>query len=817
MYYWGFFRNVDTSMDDNGQLYKVVIVTNWKEQETTVGEELILTDEPFTVEYASEDDIFKPYKCSTATVGILQTDINYGFNSATNNNVLVKLLKFDNVSTQADLSLMNSDNTHFTVEWIGFGTPNAYSQGYENYLDEFELEAQDALSTLQYYDYQPMQSFASVCSFADIVKKWCKYLGVYKHIYITDCISIPSDDFQDPLHSLYVDERNFFDEDGDPMKVLEVIEQICQYLSLTCMPHGDCLYFLSYNAIAQGRNNYYELLFNGYDYVMKVSKVTLSHEHDILPDDFALNGTNITLLPTYNKLTVKDDFYPYESIIPDLKDTDNWEQPLVLDEVGYHPFNYGATVVSATQNVTTINVDFDYPDDDEDPKKYIYFIRYRNYVNDATENFNTAYIYTHWYSPDTYDSTNNILTPNLSNVDDYIIDGKRWNYFAQQNYIGASFVQYQLSEVENFTDNINSISFTNCIAISTPYNYNSFWTNLDDFQPFSQGIQPVVEWRSSNLVLGPDNYIVISGKFNFLKNKAMIPVTYDDTDKMFSEFAFQWASLSLGNLWWNGEEWVTSLRVVKFRLPIKYEKDKKAFGVDIPIVNNISWDMNLNTEGYAIPSPFDDSVRVCNFHFTLYRTYGVATPDIGGEIEDLHLRYSQNKMTRLTLLKDFNIEIATKNPYQLIGVDDDTDTEYTNVISSGAVEDKDDIELKLTTWDNKKTNYSSILYNKKFREDGYSVFQNPNYYSEAFQRLNVFFNSVSAESYGTAEEHIIADNIKQWSTPTTQIDLNLHNSLDIKPYSLLRYHFFENKRFIINGMNIDYSSNKINIIITEVK
>ena len=109
MYYWGFFRNLDFSNDENGQLYKVVIITNWKNNELTVGEELLFTDSPFTVEYSTEDDIYKPYKCSTATIGLLQRDINYNFNSATNNNVLVKLLKYKNDGTQEDLSFIATD------------------------------------------------------------------------------------------------------------------------------------------------------------------------------------------------------------------------------------------------------------------------------------------------------------------------------------------------------------------------------------------------------------------------------------------------------------------------------------------------------------------------------------------------------------------------------------------------------------------------------------------------------------------------------------------------------------------------------------
>ena len=662
MYYWGFFRNIDTSNDDNGQLYKVVIITNWQNNEISVGNELLLTDSPFAVEYSTDDDIFKPYKCSTATIGILQRDINYSFNSATNNNVLVKLLKYNNDGTQEDLSLMTSDNIHFTVEWIGFATPNAYSQSYESYYDEFDLECQDALSTLQYYKYETMLSSATLCSFADIVKKWGKYLSTYKHIYITDSIVIPTSEFQDPLHSLYIDERNFFDEDGEPMTVLEVIEHICTYLSITCVPYGDSLYFISYPSIKYGYNynDYYELFWTEYDFVLRQSKITLEHVHDILPNDFALNGTNITLLPTYNKLTVKDDFYPYDTIIPNLKDTDNWDKPLILDESGYTPFDYGATVVDATQNVTRINVDLD-------DKKYVYFIRYRNYENDTTETYNTSYIYTHWYSPDVFDSTTNTFTPQLDNIDNYIIDGKRWNYFTQQNYIGASFVQYQLSEVTDFDEKINSITFNDCIAISTPPIYDNYTTPYDSFQPYTDGCQPIVVWQSNHVVLGSDNYIVISGKFNFLRNKPLIPKE-DEYGLLDDNKSWQWASLDCGGKWWDGEEWVESLRVVKFKLPIQYDREKSAYGIDIPIVNNISWDMHLNTEGYAIPSPYTDSVHVCNFKFTLYRPFGVLISNA----------VLPTNVLRLTLLKDFDVKVATKNPNEIIDVDDDTDTEYVN-------------------------------------------------------------------------------------------------------------------------------------------
>nr|DAQ27530.1 MAG TPA: hypothetical protein [Caudoviricetes sp.]DAU06790.1 MAG TPA: hypothetical protein [Caudoviricetes sp.] len=40
---------------------------------------------------------------------------------------------------------------------------------------------------------------------------------------------------------------NWFDEDGVPKNQLEIIEQICQYLGLSCIPYKDAIYFIDYD------------------------------------------------------------------------------------------------------------------------------------------------------------------------------------------------------------------------------------------------------------------------------------------------------------------------------------------------------------------------------------------------------------------------------------------------------------------------------------------------------------------------------------------------------------------------------------------
>lgn len=969
MYYYGFFRSLDFSEDEKGQLFKVVIETK---NGDGVGEELIFTDSPFNIEYSTEDnDLFKPYKCSTATIGLLQKDMNFDFNTTSGNDVLVKLLQFDNEETEDDLTLEESDKTHFTVEWIGFATPNAYSQSYENYFDEFELECQDALSTLQYYKYETLGDKPTFVSFSDIIKKWCVFLGTYAKIYVTDTIVIPTTDFEDVLHTIYVDERNFFDEDGEPMTVLEVWEEICKYLSITCIPFKDTLYFVNYSAIKDGQNDYYEIkdvadydaeieylqssgsqyinlpltvnvgqsfsiegemmsvpnsitaqtysifsanpyrqfeskfntissnhghpiydstvgsisaygawgngkdigemgnfylgtdgrstsadgtfaelsrpltaningfrLFGGYrnnsrypiafgkikikvdgnvvldlipirkgnvgyfkdkisgniygnngsgnfilgkdvksqDFKLQIGKkVKLEHIHDILPNDFAANGTSLTLLPTYNKVSVKDDFYPFDSIIPNLKDSENMVETEVLDTIGYHPELFLAEVVGASNELTRIQVNF------SSDKKYVVFIRYNGYENDDKD---PKKLYTFWWD---YNTSTQSVTANNT-----IYENRIFNYQTTCEHIGALPIQYQISEVEDFTDKINSISLKDALMVTFP---------LADISQIGGTYKQVLEWRSDNIALGKDNYIVISGNFTFfIARNSQLPYQFIDYDfYMDNNFSYQWAMLRCGTYWWDGEQWINNpSREVRFKLPIKYEYGKKAYGQSIPIANNISYDMRLDKEGYAVPIPFEN-VEIKNVGFTLFSPNRIDND-------------SDNTFDpSVEIITDFDIQIATKNRLQLIETKDNSNTEYVNLIPNGAVEEKGDTELKLTTWDFKSTNYSSLLYSENFYEDGFE-----NALLNTFKRVRTIYNRGIGD-IAFAEELIINNNVKQYSTPTTQLEVNLHSDLDFKPYSLLKYHFFDGKDFVVDGMSINVRENANTLKIVEKK
>ena len=46
------------------------------------------------------------------------------------------------------------------------------------------------------------------------------------------------------MSETYISEENFFDEDGEATKMLDVLFYICQYFNLTCIADGSKVYFI---------------------------------------------------------------------------------------------------------------------------------------------------------------------------------------------------------------------------------------------------------------------------------------------------------------------------------------------------------------------------------------------------------------------------------------------------------------------------------------------------------------------------------------------------------------------------------------------
>lgn len=288
MLYYGYFRDINTSTDSKGQLYKVEIITDLENPYPYTfspydplikipqdGVELTMCSQPFTVSYEGEsNNIYKPHKCSTATIRFILSSFNSDLFATYNKKILVSLLKWkNNIRLEGDYYLDENDNVvcrkHsyqisqseivykfipeevdkgcYDVEWIGFATPNCYNQNYALIEQEFEYEAQDALSTLENKKWE-INSELEITSIITVINRIIGGLGVYNHIYTQNTIKTEIGEDIDKIASQW---RNWKDN-----TYLEILDGICSYLNLTIVPFKDSVYILDPDGVA-GEHQYF--------------------------------------------------------------------------------------------------------------------------------------------------------------------------------------------------------------------------------------------------------------------------------------------------------------------------------------------------------------------------------------------------------------------------------------------------------------------------------------------------------------------------------------------------------------------------------
>ena len=138
---------------------------------------------------------------------------------------------------------------------MGYITPNVYNQTYSGVIENLELECIDALSTLKNIDYKTIGKSKNIVSFIDVICHILKQCNVYNNLYISDALN-KTEDGTNICYSLHISENNFFDEDDEPMKCSEVLEEILKYLNMTMFADGLNVYIIDYDAISKDYNNY---------------------------------------------------------------------------------------------------------------------------------------------------------------------------------------------------------------------------------------------------------------------------------------------------------------------------------------------------------------------------------------------------------------------------------------------------------------------------------------------------------------------------------------------------------------------------------
>lgn len=795
--YFGDFRSLDTSIDPKGQLYRVLIFTGfdgnvpyqyleWPAADgyppavtPIVGTELTMAERPFTVEHEGDpENIFKPYRCSTASVSFMSASLPMSMLSAGGTSTLVLLLKWKNEVEVVNGHLHNTvtddvlnkmivtdpashevlfndfepykyDKFCFDVEWMGYATPETFSMGYDHVKDVFTLNCQDALSTLQYRKYSAIQD--SIQTLVDALIDGVSQAG-YAKLYVTNSLRFAAADSVTALHETIMQTHNCYDEDGEPADKLSVIRGILQYMNLTAIPYRDGVIVTTAQAMAQRQGIYNVWSKHVSNYILPFDYSTMSQQGDEQLEDLFettveshSGGTTIGTTNAYNSVKVEADEYPVNTLIPDIGDNSNLTD-------GTFEMSHGSFILNDTEQHWTWEHEFF---GSHTPKLELY-----QYEGSQTgPGWGTQMVETPDY---TFGATTK-WRPTAAVLDD--------GGLLQVNYTSALKKPYSPKRT---------------IYFRTPTGF----TNRGDYDDTSTYWQPLLHATTKPILVNSGYFLRIKGSWSFFSTPvdALVQVPANAfagsniTDaQAMPQYSRIWAKVRCGDKWLaNGSityQWSDTEQVVGLMLDIS--DDTKAFGSSIPFAREYR-----NLDGIVVPlPPTGNKADFTEIEIWINRPLGV---------------YSI--LCETATLTDFSFDVLTLNELKKKGGETDTNTEFKTEMNAGAISEYPAVRSTLSS------ETKGIRYSQTARINLAGGFH--------LETMGRILDSATG-LYCLPERHTTSLIASQYREPAVNIGLSLHN--DIKPFSRVTWAQMSGRIFIPNGMEVDYESHTCSVTASEVK
>ena len=469
--------------------------------------------------------------------------------------------------------------------------------------------------------------------------------------------------------------------------------------------------------------------------------INTSNTYTINKDSYSDTGGQLSLLPSFNQISVTSKINEYKELIPDV-------------------FN--------EKHLTNANGDWNkvinYTVKEDKMDRLGYAVRYRFVINKHYK----SYYY------------------NKSNGEPVSIDSCR-EYTDLQNYIGATLLQVSFADKE-FRDREADRQY-----ISQPNKKLNNYILIHQHDTSEEKL--VFSTIASNMpetYIGKNTKMVIKGSIRCMdrQNWMYIPPKYSNNDDDFKRAnLYLTCKLKWGDYYyyeWGGDYETKSGQ---------WRKEESTFKLyfsadDTSHINNKEFsvrdtsgcytDADLPT-GCIIPIPEEVARQESIPEFSIY-TRG---------------RIDKDYRLDAIWLKDFSISLTIPKDSNIKEDDWETDTLYTNVINANHIEEGDDIECNINTWDNKVPTYSVVMYSN----------------GETQEYLDTVKNLITGNSY-RLEEHIIYDYITQYQQPSISLDISIKDRL--KPYTVVIVPYISNtKRFIVDSYSRDYYSCNNNIKLVE--
>lgn len=664
------------------------------EKEGYTGEcvELIAGETPFTTTIEDEEFLYVPTRFSTAKLTIVGNDY------------LQSLFSTSYRQYRATLKVNGE------VSWCGFIKPELYTQDFTSETFVLEIECMSAMSVLEFIDYTVANETKGFVSLWSLLQRCIEESrGLYNYVYIPYVYAKDKPSYEERINviaGMMVSEQDFFDEEDKPMKLKEVLMEICKFLNWTCVDWKGDLYFLDID---------YSGVYHKYDVCL--SSKSDVHINELSVQNIGFMGSNhsLDILPGYNKATVRCSNYPVGELLPQ----ESFSDLLPLK--------------------TTDDI-----------------------ISDNTKVCHIVYL-----MPQNW---NCILYKN-----NQILDNKDLNGIIDSapGLEGAMLAKYCVYEQERnnkgeWTPKITDYAYENVIRIRYPES-----TNSHSVRP---GWYKALTFRGASATY-IDGAIAVSGAVKILGTDDLIPWGNSRAGYGKDLRGFQ---IRIGDYYY-GNEFGDKLR------GFSWEKNPDF----IVVLSTESWNNDGSLDWVAIPNektldmPYSD----------LSGLIIPITSPISGDFEfSLLVRnLGSDKLCFGEMLKDFSVKYKKKDG---IKSEDNSDRVYENVLNENYINELDEIEFKISSYNDDGACYSKVMLDGNYLTD------------------NLY--NVILDKAKRPEEMLITRIINHYSSTRMKLTQTIKNNENISPFTVLSDTFLVNKKFINAGGTIDYKMNRFECIMIEI-
>lgn len=658
-----------------------------KEDYVGASTELTAGATPFTIDIDSEEFLYTPTRFSTAKLQVVGSDYLQSLFSTAYKEFRVTLKK------------------NGVITWCGFIKPELYTQDYTAKTFTLEIECISAMSVLEFIDYSIEGESKKFVSLWNLLQRCIstadgQYDSVFiPHVYASSKAAYSTG--ENVLVNMTLSEQDFFDEDDKPMKLKEVLEEVCKFLNWTCTDWKGELYFVD----VDHSGIYYK-----YDTQLKDNVETQATELLVQDIGFAGAGHSLDILPGYNKATVKCSNYPVGQIFPD-EDLDGLKL-------------YASQDKQSGDKVTA--------------KRFYYPNVYRLFH----------------YSPQ-----------------------------------GTALSDEQFEAYKNNPDSLmGSIIIKRCeykIVNGEPDISNYNWENLIQVRRGTQKTGSNYTWLSRVPILTFESQLPVAAYLDgAVAISCSVQVTENDDlstdDKKRNGYVRALCEFSIGDYYYNGSEFVNNSTIERFEIKFPLtDITGGGFGV-IENTKKLSQPYDDLT-GYIIElpkgKPLTGEVKFCMYPLQ---------PQPGN--------YTQFFAGVGYYIKDLKMEYKRRN--DLDDLSDNSDRTYENVLNENYINELDEIEFKISSYNNDGVCYSKVMLGDDYLQDN-------------------LYNCILDDTI-RPEEMMITRCINHYSATRIKLTQEIKERADLTPITRLSDTFLVSKKFICTGGSIDCKMNRFECIMIEV-